>query len=329
MCVFALKNIDSTNRQVMWHSASLMVRLVTLVGAALLCGVSTTALTQEAWPPPGVVRLGPGVTQPRLLSRVDPKYTELGIRGRIQGTVTIEFVIELDGSVGPTRITQSLDAPSGLDDAAVAALKQWRFTVATQNGLPVRALASAVLEFRLRTEPPRFALPSGFVDAGTLPEDWTTTEVSLASVIITLPHPPQWMTLPSRPPTERIVGAPSGERSCGVFPAMPAPPQLSLPLPQERVEAFSQFMARQFGTKASIRSSGQAQVASQPWLWLELDLNDDARGWSFATTARGQLVQLLCTVMTPRLRQTEHERDQAVNGAAVEFSAILAHLRIR
>lgn len=306
-----------------------MVRLVTLMGAALLCGVSTSALTQEAWPPPGVVRLGPGVTQPRLLSRVDPKYTELGVRGRIQGTVTIEFVIELDGTVGPTRVTQSLDAPSGLDDAAVAALKQWRFTVATQDGLPVRALASAVLEFRLHREPPRLSLPPGFVDAGTLPDGWRSTEVPLGPVAVTLPHPPEWLTFPSQPPTVSIVGAPSGQRSCGVFQAMPVPSHFTLPLPQDRVEELARLMARQFGTKAGIRSSGQARVASQSWLWLELDLHDDARGWSFATTTNSQLVQVLCTVMTPRLRQTEQERDQAVNGAAVEFSAILAHLRIR
>jgi protein TonB len=306
-----------------------MVRLGAILMAVALFVASGTTRAQETWPPPGVVRLGPGVTAPRLLSQVDPKYTEAGVRGKIQGTVTVEFIIELDGSVGATKIVQSLDAASGLDEAAIAALKQWRFTVAIKDGVPVRALASAVLEFRLRTEPPPMTMPPGFVAAGALPDDWTTTDVPLGPVSVALPHPPQWMPIPSQPPTVKIVGAATGQRSCGVFQAMPAPPQLSLPLPPDRVTGFSGFMSRQLGPRASIRSAGQVRTAAHPWLWLELDLNDDARGWSFATTANGHLVQLLCTVMTPRLQQTEQERNLAIAGAAVEFSAILTHLRIR
>lgn len=106
-----------------------MVRLGAILVAVALFVASGTTRAQETWPPPGVVRLGPGVTTPRLLSQVDPKYTEAGVRGKIQGTVTVEFVIELDGSVGATKIVQSLDAASGLDEAAIAALKQWRFGV--------------------------------------------------------------------------------------------------------------------------------------------------------------------------------------------------------
>ncbi len=71
-------------------------------------GAEETAAARFA---PGIARAAdPGVTPPRLSSAVHPRYTDEARRAGIQGNVTIECVVERDGTVGAARIVRSLDA---------------------------------------------------------------------------------------------------------------------------------------------------------------------------------------------------------------------------
>ena len=98
----------------------------------------------------GAYRPGNGVLSPRLLREVKPNYTADAMRAKIQGVVTLEAVVLPDGSVGPVRVTRSLDATFGLDQEAERTVKQWRFAPGTRNGQPVPVLVEIEMTFTLR-----------------------------------------------------------------------------------------------------------------------------------------------------------------------------------
>ena len=91
----------------------------------------------------------PGVTRPTLVRDVRPRYTSEAMRRKIQGRVVIEAVIGIEGRVTAARITRSLDSSFGLDRQALAAARQWEFTPARRDGVPIPVKIQIDLEFRL------------------------------------------------------------------------------------------------------------------------------------------------------------------------------------
>lgn len=89
----------------------------------------------------------PGLTAPKVLTQVEPRYTSDAMRQKLQGEVVVEAVIGKDGSIVATRIVKSLD-PS-LDAQAETAVHSWTFTPATLNGQAVLARVPLILTFRL------------------------------------------------------------------------------------------------------------------------------------------------------------------------------------
>jgi protein TonB len=96
----------------------------------------------------GPYRPGSGITPPGLLREVKPDYTEEARRRGTEGDVVLEIVVRRDGSVGDIRMLQGLG--SGLDQRAVAAVRQWRFTPARRYGTPVDVVVEVAVEFKLR-----------------------------------------------------------------------------------------------------------------------------------------------------------------------------------
>jgi TonB family protein len=96
----------------------------------------------------GPYRPGAGITPPSLQREVKPVYTEEGRRRNVEGDVVMEVVVRSDGSVGTVRVLQGLG--SGLDQRAIEAVRQWRFSPARRFGTPVDVLVEIAVEFRLR-----------------------------------------------------------------------------------------------------------------------------------------------------------------------------------
>jgi protein TonB len=96
----------------------------------------------------GVYRPGSGIEPPRLLREVKGTYSEEARRANITGDVVMEVVIRSDGTVGSARVTRGLGY--GLDERAVAAVRQWRFTPARRAGVPVDVAVEVAMEFNLR-----------------------------------------------------------------------------------------------------------------------------------------------------------------------------------
>jgi periplasmic protein TonB len=96
----------------------------------------------------GPYRAGAGIQAPRLLKEVRADYTEDARQRGVTGEVVLEIVVRRDGSVGDVRILQGL--AGGLDDRAVQAVRQWRFSPAQRQGVAVDVIVEVAVEFKLR-----------------------------------------------------------------------------------------------------------------------------------------------------------------------------------
>ena len=96
----------------------------------------------------GPYRAGSGITPPSILREVKADYTEDARRRNIEGEVVLEIVVRRDGSVGDVKLINGLG--SGLNDRAIAAVKQWRFSPAKRLGTPVDVIVEVAVEFKLR-----------------------------------------------------------------------------------------------------------------------------------------------------------------------------------
>ncbi|HEX9493540.1 MAG TPA: energy transducer TonB, partial [Thermoanaerobaculia bacterium] len=94
------------------------------------------------------VRVGGDVQAPVAINRIEPQYTELARKARIEGVVIIEAIIDRNGSVTDARVLKPL--PLGLDQSALEAVKRWKFKPGTLNGQPVPVIYNLTVIFRLQ-----------------------------------------------------------------------------------------------------------------------------------------------------------------------------------
>jgi protein TonB len=92
------------------------------------------------------MRIASRVAEANLIHDVAPQYpTEAG-RGRIEGTVVLMAVIGTDGSVKDLRVESGLPI---LAQAAIDAVKQWRYKPYLVNGEPVEIDSRITINFTL------------------------------------------------------------------------------------------------------------------------------------------------------------------------------------
>ena len=96
--------------------------------------------------PAKIIELSPQSAEGNLLRRVEPDYPEEARAQGIQGPVVLDVRIGQDGS------TQEVKVASGnplLAEAAMAAVKQWRFKPHLVDGRPVQMQTRITLNFKL------------------------------------------------------------------------------------------------------------------------------------------------------------------------------------
>ncbi len=84
---------------------------------------------------------------PRTISRTPPLYPYAMRRDRIEGTVTLVFVIDENGRVIEPRVESSTRRE--FERPALDAVRQWRFEPGIRDGEPVRTLVRTPIEFTL------------------------------------------------------------------------------------------------------------------------------------------------------------------------------------
>jgi TonB family protein len=105
------------------------------------------------------LRVAGGVTEPKKIKDVKPVYPPIAETARISGVVIAEIVIDTNGDVRDARILRSIPM---LDQAALDAIRQWRYTPTTLNGVPVELVMTVTVSFTLGSEP----TPTGRPGAG-------------------------------------------------------------------------------------------------------------------------------------------------------------------
>ena len=84
---------------------------------------------------------------PKVLHRVDARYTREARANGIQGTVLVEVSVDEAGK--PVDVSVVSPIGFGLDQRAMDAVRQWTFQPGTRNGAPVRSVATVEVKFRI------------------------------------------------------------------------------------------------------------------------------------------------------------------------------------
>lgn len=94
----------------------------------------------------GIYELSPEAADARLLHRVEPEYPEEARLQQIQGAVVLQLRAGGNGSVQEVKLLSGWPL---LANAAIAAVKQWRFRPHMVQGQPVAMQVKVTLNFRL------------------------------------------------------------------------------------------------------------------------------------------------------------------------------------
>ena len=84
--------------------------------------------------------------QAELISKVAPVYPAMAKAQHVSGNVTVDALIDASGKVTTTKI---VSGPTLLQQAAMDALKQWKYRPAMLDGKPVSMHLTVTLQFRL------------------------------------------------------------------------------------------------------------------------------------------------------------------------------------
>jgi TonB family protein len=97
--------------------------------------------------PAGPLPVGGDVKPARLLSSVSPAYPTLAKSQHIAGDVRVDALIDANGHVSAMKV---VSGPTLLHQAAMDALRQWKYQPAVLDGKPVPMHLTVTIQFRLQ-----------------------------------------------------------------------------------------------------------------------------------------------------------------------------------
>jgi TonB family protein len=95
----------------------------------------------------GVMSVGGGVSAPLLVHSAEPEFTEQARQANFQGTVSVQLIVDAQGNPQDVRVARHLGM--GLDEKAVAAVRQYKFRPAVYQGHAVAVQMIVEVDFRL------------------------------------------------------------------------------------------------------------------------------------------------------------------------------------
>jgi TonB family protein len=95
----------------------------------------------------GLMSVGGGVAAPQVVHSVEPEFTQDARQANLQGSVSIKLIVDSQGDPQDIRVTRHLGM--GLDEKAIAAVKQYKFKPAMYQGHPVSVQIVIDVDFHL------------------------------------------------------------------------------------------------------------------------------------------------------------------------------------
>jgi TonB family protein len=92
-------------------------------------------------------RVGGNFKAPVKVRDVKPVYPAEAQVNRIQGVVILEAIIDTDGTIAAARVLRSIPE---LDEAALDAVRQWKFMPTLLNGSPIGLVMTTTVNFTLQ-----------------------------------------------------------------------------------------------------------------------------------------------------------------------------------
>jgi protein TonB len=97
-------------------------------------------------PPQAPVRPGGDIKEPKKIVDVLPVYPQFAVKAKVQGIVYLDAVIGKDGTVKDVTMMRGNDM---LKDAAIEAVKKWKYTPTLLGGVPVEVALYVQVIFQL------------------------------------------------------------------------------------------------------------------------------------------------------------------------------------
>lgn len=117
-------------------------------GLGILAGDRPVAVMPADPPKPvSQVRVADLPVAPRKTVDVRPQYPEIARAARVEGTIIMEAVLDTSGPVTQLRLIKSVPM---LDQAALDAVRQWRYAPSLYGGYPVSVLMTITVRFMLQ-----------------------------------------------------------------------------------------------------------------------------------------------------------------------------------
>ena len=114
--------------------------LMTYVGTGDAEGIVMPSPTERR-----PIRIGGGMRPPTKVHHVNPGYPADARNLGLSGVVILEATIDPEGAVSGVQIVRSV---TGLDEAAIAAVRQWRYTPTWLDGEPVPVIMTVTVNFQ-------------------------------------------------------------------------------------------------------------------------------------------------------------------------------------
>jgi TonB family protein len=132
------------------ESLDVTLEMGSVVESLVIMGKSSAAERPRPSGPPRRIRVGGNVQRSKLITEIKPVYPKELQREGVQGMVVLEAVILTDGSLGNLRLANNLtQVDQRLVDAAMEAIRFWRYEPTLLNGVPVEVVTTITLDFRL------------------------------------------------------------------------------------------------------------------------------------------------------------------------------------
>jgi protein TonB len=113
---------------------------------SLLKENSVNPAATVAPPPPKRIRVSTGISEGMLSHRVEPTYPIIASRARIEGTVQLRALISKEGTIANLQVVSGHPL---LVNAAVEAVKQWRYRPYILNGDPLEVETIVIVNFHM------------------------------------------------------------------------------------------------------------------------------------------------------------------------------------